>query len=142
VVLDSDLRLPLDSRLVATARDVPVWVVTGERAPMDREYALKANGVEVLHVGGRTELSDVLTCLSDRGITRLMVETGPIVAAAFLKADLVDEAVLFRSPDAIGPDGIDALEGMSLDALTDRLMPSGREMAGTDTVEHFIRRTD
>ena len=52
------------------------------------------------------------------GITRLMVEAGPIVAAAFLQADLVDEAVLFRSPNAIGADGIDALEGLPLEALT------------------------
>ena len=141
VVLDSDLRLPLDSRLVATARDVPVWVVTGDRAPRDREYALKARGVEVLHVGGRTELGDVLKALAARGITRLMVEAGPIVAAAFVRADLVDEAVLFRSPNTIGPDGIDALEGMSLTALTASppLVSAGRDAAGIDTVEYLTR---
>jgi diaminohydroxyphosphoribosylaminopyrimidine deaminase/5-amino-6-(5-phosphoribosylamino)uracil reductase len=141
VVLDSDLRLPLDSNLVASARDVPVWVITGDRAPRDREYALAAKGVEVLHVGGRTELADVLRALGGRGITRLMVEAGPIVAAAFVKADLVDEAVLFRSPHTIGPDGIDALEGLPLEALTrsPRLVAAGTDTAGADTVEHFWR---
>ena len=42
VVLDSRLRLPLDSRLVATAREVPLWVVAGEGAPQEREQALQA----------------------------------------------------------------------------------------------------
>ena len=56
--------------------------------------------------------------LAARGITRLMVEGGPTVAAAFVAADLVDEAALLRAPRPIGPDGIDALEGLPLSALT------------------------
>ena len=48
VVLDGTLRLPLASRLVATARATPLWVVTGEAAPREREQALAAHGVEVL----------------------------------------------------------------------------------------------
>jgi diaminohydroxyphosphoribosylaminopyrimidine deaminase/5-amino-6-(5-phosphoribosylamino)uracil reductase len=145
VVLDSQLRLPLETRLVATARDVPLWVVAGEGAPKDREQELQARGVEVLRVGsanGGLDLSAVLQALAERGITRLMVEAGPIVSAAFVNADLVDEAVVFRSPNPIGPDGIDALEGLSLAALTKspRLVMTGSETAGADTVEHFRRK--
>ena len=147
VVLDSGLRLPLDSRLVATAREVPLWVVTGERAPPDREQVLQGCGVDVLRVAsddGRLGLRAVLQSLADRGITRLMIEAGPIVSAAFVNADLVDEAVLFRSPNPIGADGIDALEGLPLDALTasPRLSMTGTEAAGTDTVERFARPLD
>ena len=82
VVLDSSLRLPLDGRLVATAREVPLWVVTGDGAPREREQALQARGVEVLRVGRRTAGSISARCckaLAGRGITRLMVEAGPIV---------------------------------------------------------------
>ncbi len=46
-----------------------------------------------------------------------MVEAGPILAAALLEADLVDEAALLRSVKVIGPDGIAALEGLPLTAL-------------------------
>jgi diaminohydroxyphosphoribosylaminopyrimidine deaminase / 5-amino-6-(5-phosphoribosylamino)uracil reductase len=145
VVLDSQVRLPLDGRLVATAREVPLWVVAGEGAPQDREQALRAGGAEVLRVGlagGKLDLAAVLQALAGRGITRLMIEAGPIVSAAFVNADLVDEAVVFRSPNAIGPDGIDALEGLPLAALTasPRLSMKGTEMAGADTVERFARR--
>ena len=144
VVLDSGLRLSLDSRLVATAREVPLWVVASETAAPDRAQALQARGVEVLHgpvTNGRLDLGAVLRALAGRGITRLMVEAGPIVAAAFVGADLVDEAVVFRSPDAIGPDGIDALEGLPLEALTKspRLSMTGTEAAGADTIERFGR---
>ena len=47
-----------------------------------------------------------------------MVEGGPKVAASFLKADLVDEAVLAARPEDDRRDGIDALDGLPLDALT------------------------
>lgn len=144
VVLDSRLRLPLDRRLVGTAREVPVWVATSETASTERERALRERGVEVLRAGpvdGILDLQTTLKALADRGITRLMIEAGPIVSAAFVRADLVDEAVLFRSPKRIGPDGIDALEGLSLDALTasPRLVMTNTETAGADTVAHFRR---
>jgi len=83
----------------------------------------------------------VVHLLAERGITRLMVEGGPTVAAAFLAADLVDEAVLLRGPRPIGPDGIDALEALPLTALTDspRLRSRGIETLGEDTMESFER---
>jgi diaminohydroxyphosphoribosylaminopyrimidine deaminase/5-amino-6-(5-phosphoribosylamino)uracil reductase len=145
VVLDSRLRLPRDGRLVATAREVPLWAVTGEGAPQDREQALRAHGVEVLRVrsvDGKLDLGAMLQSLAARGITRLMVEAGPIVTAAFVNADLVDEAVVFRSPNAIGPDGIDALEGLPLSALTasPRVVMKGTETVGADTLERFGRQ--
>jgi diaminohydroxyphosphoribosylaminopyrimidine deaminase/5-amino-6-(5-phosphoribosylamino)uracil reductase len=68
-----------------------------------------------------------------------MVEGGPTVAASFVAADLVDEAVLFRSAKVLGPDGVDALEGLRLDVLTSRLALLGREPVGDDRVEIFAR---
>jgi diaminohydroxyphosphoribosylaminopyrimidine deaminase / 5-amino-6-(5-phosphoribosylamino)uracil reductase len=145
VVLDGALRLPLDRRLVAGARAVPLWVVTGESAPPQRARALVEQGVDVLPVtarAGRLALAAVLARLSERGITRLTVEAGPILAAAFVQADLIDEAALFRSPDAIGADGIDALEGLPLEALTrsPQLELVSTDLAGVDTVELYRRR--
>jgi diaminohydroxyphosphoribosylaminopyrimidine deaminase/5-amino-6-(5-phosphoribosylamino)uracil reductase len=147
IVLDSTLRLPLDGRLVATARATPLWVVCGEATPKERERALVARGVEVLRLAtsaGRLELPAVLRHLAGRGITRLMVEAGPILSASVLAADLADEAVLFRSPNALGGDGIDALEGQTLEALTrsPRLVRTATESAGVDAVETYERRTD
>jgi diaminohydroxyphosphoribosylaminopyrimidine deaminase/5-amino-6-(5-phosphoribosylamino)uracil reductase len=145
VVLDGELRLGLGTRLVATARETPLWVVTSELAAADREQALRTRGVEVLRVAaphGRLDLVAVLERLSERGITRLLVEAGPILAAAFIGADLVDEAALLRSRTLIGPDGIDALEGLSLAALTQspKLELVRTELAGADTIDFLGRR--
>jgi diaminohydroxyphosphoribosylaminopyrimidine deaminase/5-amino-6-(5-phosphoribosylamino)uracil reductase len=144
-VLDSNLRIGLDTRLVATARETPLWVVASQRAAHDRAQALHERGVEVLRAtvrNGRLDLEAVLKHLSERGITRLMVEAGPILAAAMLEADLVDAAALLRSPAAIGPDGIDALEGLSIAALTrsPRLELIRTESLGEDTIELLTRR--
>jgi diaminohydroxyphosphoribosylaminopyrimidine deaminase / 5-amino-6-(5-phosphoribosylamino)uracil reductase len=147
VVLDRGLRIPLASRLVTTARTTPVWIVGSAAAPRDREEALRAEGAEVLRVdeaGGRLGLAGVLRALAARGITRLMVEGGPIVAAAFVAADLVDEAALFRRTQFIGADGIDALEGLPLTEVTQspRLRSCGIETVGDDTLERFERTMD
>jgi diaminohydroxyphosphoribosylaminopyrimidine deaminase / 5-amino-6-(5-phosphoribosylamino)uracil reductase len=88
-----------------------------------------------------SDLLAVLHLLAERGITRLMVEGGPTVAAAFLTSDLVDEVALLRGPIAIGADGIDALAGMPLDALaaSPKLRSLGVETVGKDTIETFER---
>ena len=90
-------------------------------------------------LAGRLDLAAVLGLLAERGISRLMVEGGPTVAASFVAANLVDEAVLFRSAKVLGPDGIDALEGLPLDALTRTLASQGRKPLGEDSVEFFAR---
>ena len=144
VILDGLLRLPIESRLVSTAGTTPVWVVAGEGAAREREQALAARGVEVLRVarvGGALDLAAALKRLGERGITRIMVEAGPILATALLRADLVDQAVLLRSPIEVGADGIDALDGLPLTALTrsQRLEAAGSETIGADTLDRFER---
>jgi diaminohydroxyphosphoribosylaminopyrimidine deaminase/5-amino-6-(5-phosphoribosylamino)uracil reductase len=142
VVLDGALRIPPESKLVATAGQTPLWIITSEDAPRTREQVLLQAGAVVLRsssIGGRLDLVPVLRILAERGITRLMVEAGPLVATAFARADLADEAFIFRSPDAIGPDGLDALEGMPLDGLTAKLGFVNSEEVGPDVVTIYER---
>ena len=142
IVLDAALRLPLGSRLVATVRQTPVWVIAGAEAPAAAEAALRAQDVEVLRVGGaggRLDLAAVLKLLAARGITRLMVEGGPTLAAALLAADLVDEAMLFHAAKIVGADGIDALDRVALAALTQHLKQGPSEPVGADRQDIYER---
>ncbi len=142
VVLDSALRLPLASRLVKSAREVPVWVIGAADAPGAAEDALRAQGVEILRSagsGGRLELGTVLELLAARGVTRLMVEGGPTLASALLAADLVDEAQLFHSLRTVGADGIDALDANAAAALAQHLRPTGSESVGLDRLDFYQR---
>jgi diaminohydroxyphosphoribosylaminopyrimidine deaminase / 5-amino-6-(5-phosphoribosylamino)uracil reductase len=142
IVADSFLRLPLNARLVQTACETPTWALTGMAAPQEAEFRLLPLGVEVLRSpesAGRLDLKDGLEFLSARGITRLMLEGGPTLAAAFIAADLVDEAVLFHSPRIVGPDGVDALASGALEALTARLKRLSSEPVGADRQDHYAR---
>jgi len=145
VVLDSALRLPPSSRLARSAREVPVWVIAGAEAPDAAEEVLVREGVIVLRTaqsGGRLDLGAVLKLIAAQGVTRLMVEGGPTLAASLLAADLVDEAVLFQSPKVVGAGGVDALNGLPLTALTQsqRLECLASEAVGADARLLFERR--
>jgi diaminohydroxyphosphoribosylaminopyrimidine deaminase/5-amino-6-(5-phosphoribosylamino)uracil reductase len=82
-----------------------------------------------------------MLALGSRGITRVLVEGGPILSSALVQSNLVDEAVVVRSANPLGADAVDALEGLPLDALTEspRLKIIERRMAGTDTLTHYFR---
>ena len=142
VVLDAQLRVPLATSVVATVRETPTWIFTSHRPSAIAEEILRQKGCKVFRVDendGRLDLEQVLGTLGEHGITRLLVEGGPTVAASFVAANLVDEALLLRSEKMIGDAGIAPLEGMPLEALTGRLFSRGGEKIGTDTLEDFAR---
>ncbi len=68
-----------------------------------------------------------------------MVEGGPTLAAAFIAADLVDEAVLFHAPKIVGLDGVDALAPDAMEALTRRLKQVSNEPVGPDRQVNYAR---
>ncbi len=143
VIADSMLRLPLTSRLVNSARETPVWAIAGTSAPQDAESVLLRLGVEVLRSPDSTDpldLEDALEFLAARGITRLMVEGDPSLAAALIKADLIDEAILFRSDKIVGADGIEALDRAALAMLKQQLSDVTTAPVGPDRQEIYARR--
>jgi diaminohydroxyphosphoribosylaminopyrimidine deaminase/5-amino-6-(5-phosphoribosylamino)uracil reductase len=144
VVLDSQLKLPIASHVMATVNDTPTWVFASRSASTIAGEILQERGAKVFRVGqqkGRLDLNEVLAALAGEGISRLMVEGGPTVAASFVAADLVDEAVVLRGETAIGADGIEALSGLPLEALTGspRLKLRASEVLGSDRAEFYER---
>jgi diaminohydroxyphosphoribosylaminopyrimidine deaminase/5-amino-6-(5-phosphoribosylamino)uracil reductase len=144
VVLDSELKVPLASHVIATVRETPTWVFGGASASSIAEEILIERGAKVFRVAnkdGRLDLDEVLKVLAAEGITRTMVEGGPTVAAGLIKADLVDEVVLIRSDTKIGPDGVDPLTDMPFRMLTHsvNLAMCGSEQVGGERIEYFER---
>lgn len=140
VVLDAKLRIPLSLSVMSMARDTPTWVFTSMKASPIAEDILQQRGAKVFRVeeqNGRLDLDAVLKVLAEQGITRLMVEGGPTVAASFVAADLVDKAVLLRADKTVGDTGIGPLEGMPLAKLTEGMTSCGTEQVGADTLEVF-----
>jgi diaminohydroxyphosphoribosylaminopyrimidine deaminase / 5-amino-6-(5-phosphoribosylamino)uracil reductase len=124
VVLDRALRLPGTSQLVHSARQTPLWVVTSELSEAPAATKLGAAGALVIRVATTNEqrpgldLLAVLHALAEKGITRLLVEGGARVASSFVSTGLVDEFWLLRGPQAIGTDGIAALDALPLTTIT------------------------
>ena len=101
VVLDSELRLPVESRLATSVSEGPVLVLCAERADRGREAALAAQGVQVERVdsgAGRLDLFAVAAALGRRGLTGALVEPGPALAAGLIAAGLADRWTVFVAP--------------------------------------------
>jgi diaminohydroxyphosphoribosylaminopyrimidine deaminase/5-amino-6-(5-phosphoribosylamino)uracil reductase len=144
VVLDRALRISGSSRLVHSARQTPLWVMTSETAEAAAATRLGAAGAQVMRVHASAhglDLAAVLHALSERGITRLMVEGGARVASSFVAAGLVDEIWLLRGPDTIGADGVPALDAMPLPAVTQSpaFKVRASETLGKDTLTIYER---
>jgi diaminohydroxyphosphoribosylaminopyrimidine deaminase/5-amino-6-(5-phosphoribosylamino)uracil reductase len=106
VVLSRTLDFSPEAKVIATARERPVWIFCAEDAPADRRAAFDTCGTELVAVpwdANGLDVSAVLEALAARGITRLLVEGGPTIWRAFADAGFVDEAVMFQG----GPAGSD-----------------------------------
>jgi diaminohydroxyphosphoribosylaminopyrimidine deaminase/5-amino-6-(5-phosphoribosylamino)uracil reductase len=113
-VLDSALRMPLDSKMVKTAnQDLAIFTVSNDQA---RIAELRSRGVrvEVLPAeAGRVPLGKVLDMLGEEGILTLLTETGTRLNTALLAGGFVDRIHLFVSPQIMGSDAVPAFRGMT-----------------------------
>ena len=144
IVIDSKARLAATSKLARTAREVPVWVLCTKAAPVASRKALAEAGVEIIDVAdtaGQVDVTAAARLLGDRGLTRVLVEGGGQIAAAFLRAGLIDRISSYRAGLVLGADGRSAVGELGLDRLDFaprfRLV-SSRTLRG-DTVESWTR---
>ena len=113
VVLDSALRMPLDSKMVkGAANDLVIFTVSEDQARVE-ELRKRGVRVEVLPAeAGRVPLGNVLDMLGAEGILTLITETGTRLNTALLAAGLVDRVHLFVSPQIMGSDAVPAFKSM------------------------------
>ncbi|HZT20839.1 MAG TPA: bifunctional diaminohydroxyphosphoribosylaminopyrimidine deaminase/5-amino-6-(5-phosphoribosylamino)uracil reductase RibD [Dongiaceae bacterium] len=145
IVLDGRMRLPLTSALVAGARLTPTWLVTLPGGDRRRRHAYVDCGVEVIEVAagpdGAIDLKRLLHHMAERGLTRVLAEGGARLAAALLRAHLVDRLAIFRAPSVIGGDGLPAAAGFGLERLAElpRFLPEETVALGPDRLETYRR---
>lgn len=114
IVLDSALRMPLDSKMVVGAQnDVLIFTVSKDEKRIG-ELTARGIRVEVLPAeAGRVPLGKALDLLGAEGILTLLTETGTRLNTAFLAAGLVDRIHLFVAPQIMGSDAVPAFRGMA-----------------------------
>ncbi|HUA58960.1 MAG TPA: bifunctional diaminohydroxyphosphoribosylaminopyrimidine deaminase/5-amino-6-(5-phosphoribosylamino)uracil reductase RibD [Verrucomicrobiae bacterium] len=109
IVLDSQLRLPLDSKMARSAAD-DVLVVTTSAASAERRRAIERCGVEVLTLdgpGGRADLQGLVAWLGKQKYLSLMIEAGSKVNWTALESGCVDRIFFYYGPKILG--GMEAL---------------------------------
>jgi diaminohydroxyphosphoribosylaminopyrimidine deaminase/5-amino-6-(5-phosphoribosylamino)uracil reductase len=142
VILDTHLRIPLDSQLVRSAESTrgshsDLLILCGSLAPPAKAAALSSLGAEVHHVpehAGRLSLPDVLSTLAEREILSVLLECGSHLNGAFIQQNRVDKAILFHSPVELGPAAIPFAEGIPSPQLFEQsLTRITRTTYGPDT---------
>ena len=142
IVVDSHLRLPLDSKL---AQSPTSWVVTlagGDKGP------LVERGLEIIEVDansdGMVDLDAAAQALGKRGLTRVLVEGGARLNASLLRENLIDRLVWFRASSVIGGDGVPAAAAFGLERLAE--VPNfslvSTRPVGDDMMEHYVRSVE
>lgn len=104
VVLDSQLRLPLDSKILKSAAG-DVLVVSTTAASPARRKGLEERGIQVLVADGqqgRTDLGGVVRYLAERRYLSLMVEAGSMVNWAMLDGGIADKVFFYYAPKILG----------------------------------------
>lgn len=141
IVLDSELRLPIESKLCDTSTQ-PTWVMTASR-DAEKTVSLKNRGVKVFSISkllnGGLDLNEVMAVLAKEGITRLLSEGGGRVNASLLKAGIVDRIMWFKSSKTIGETGVNALYDIPLADLDQfaTLKQTGKGVVGSDHWHEF-----
>jgi diaminohydroxyphosphoribosylaminopyrimidine deaminase/5-amino-6-(5-phosphoribosylamino)uracil reductase len=135
VVLDSQLRMPLDSQLVRSVRG-DVLVLCGVDAEPERVAALEAEGVQVQRIAGRRgklDLGVVLDQLGERKILSVLLECGAELNGAFLAQGLVDKVTLFYSQTVLGEGAVPFAAGVGSPLLLEQdLKGLTRSVFGAD----------
>jgi diaminohydroxyphosphoribosylaminopyrimidine deaminase/5-amino-6-(5-phosphoribosylamino)uracil reductase len=106
VILDSNLRIPLDSKVLSNQAAAKTLVAATPAAPPEKLSALKKLGIEVLTTppdsDGRVDLKALLKALAQRQISSLLVEGGAETITSFLRLGLADKVIAIIAPKLMG----------------------------------------
>lgn len=140
VILDSQLRLPIHSRVCNSLDRGDVIVFVGKKASPSKIRALTHRGIQVIPLsrpGKKIEIGQVLSWLGGRGIASVLVEGGSSVFSSIFEEKLADKIFLMRSPILIGGEGAPTIfEGNGVATVEDafRLKRTRLFSIGNDTI--------
>jgi diaminohydroxyphosphoribosylaminopyrimidine deaminase/5-amino-6-(5-phosphoribosylamino)uracil reductase len=108
VVVDSQLRMPLEAKILALPGKTIIVTVSKEEGKMDRLRQRGADIIVVEQKAGRVDLDALLKILAEKQINEVMAEAGPTLNGELLQQQLVDELIIYMAPSIMG----DAAKGM------------------------------
>lgn len=116
IICDSTLRIPLNSKIIKTAKDIPTYIAsvcTDEK----KIKTVESTGAKVITVNsyeGHTDLNDLMQKIGEMKIDSVLIEGGGEINASALKAGIVNTLQLYIAPKLIGGDGKNAVASMGI----------------------------
>ncbi|TQR16133.1 bifunctional diaminohydroxyphosphoribosylaminopyrimidine deaminase/5-amino-6-(5-phosphoribosylamino)uracil reductase RibD [Psychrobacillus soli] len=132
VVLDSTLKIPLESKLV-TDKLADTWIFTSANYNEEKKVALEKLGISVFHTTAPKHVDpvEVVTILGEKSISSLLIEGGGTINAAFLENQLIDKAIIYIAPKLIGGKHAPSfMAGTGIESMDDAV-----ELEDTDIVK-------
>ena len=122
VVLDSQLRLSPEARMLTQDSSAETWIFCGPGAAPERQRALEEAGATVQEVAldhdDRLDLGQVLDQLGKIPVNSLLVEGGSAVHTSFVEKGLVDQLSLFQAPLLLGQESIPFVGKLGIDDVS------------------------
>lgn len=123
IVLDSELRIPLDANVLMNQDEAVTLVLTTEHASTSMRNEIEKMGVEIITVpeyGGKVDLKKALEILGEKGIDSILLEGGGTLNASALQSKIVDKVNIYIAPKIIGGEGaISPVMGQGVDKMQD-----------------------
>lgn len=131
IVCDSRLRLPLGSRIVQTARNIPVIAAACEPNP-EKQAQLEMAGVQVLMLpseNGHVSLNALMHVLGEMHLDSVLIEGGAELHEAALRAGIVQQVQIYIAPKIFGGrDAKTAVAGTGIDEISEAYQLSAPEV--------------
>jgi diaminohydroxyphosphoribosylaminopyrimidine deaminase/5-amino-6-(5-phosphoribosylamino)uracil reductase len=122
IVVDSELRTPLDVRLLKDQEEAKTIVACTPRATTEKRTRLEAMGIETISIdpdgSGNVDLEKLFSAMGRRGLSSVLVEGGSTVITSVLRAELADRLVVIIAPKIVGK-GIEAVGELGIRRMDD-----------------------
>ncbi len=131
VILDSELRIPLQAKVITHQEGITTIIAATARANKGKMVELGAMGIEVWVTqeddSGWVDIKQLLKMLGQRGVSSVLVEGGSRVITSLLRQNLADKLVIIVAPRIIGR-GIEAVGELNIADVNQALKISFQRM--------------
>lgn len=134
IVCDTKLRIPFNSKIVRTAKEIPTFIATQSQ---DKELVSKLHmlGVNILHMPTNTyavDLDYLMRILGRMKIDSVLIEGGAALHTSALKAGIVNRVQMYMAPKIIGQEGISAFGPMGVKTVNEAFRLSAPKLTMFD----------
>lgn len=124
VICDSNLRIPLNSQIIKTAKEIPTYIaaVCGDTK---KEKEIKESGAHIIRTAERDtkiDLTDLMKKLGEMGLDSVLIEGGGEIHASALRAGIVNKVQLYIAPKILGGDSKNAVASIGAAKADDAVM--------------------